>query len=374
MPATIRTETYDTVLTTTMRHLMEGGIHDQITRGNVVVNMLVSKGRFRSIAGGERIRVPLMYQQNSGADIYAGYGQLDTTPQDGHTSSFWPWSQMAVPITVSGLEKLQNNSREAVISLVMAKTDQSQATATELLNNCLVAGRIQSGGTGNLNAFVPRIGKLDSSANGPNPLPYLIDANPARSVSVGDINGANESWWRNNALASTAASFAAYRKEKNRMYNDCSKGVGGPPDMIISTQRVWEMYVESLTSNERYTSEQNRARQVDILGGFGMDSIMFRNAVHIWDEIVPDVGTSTANLVDNIGTHDQSGAHGTEYMMNSAAMEYIVHSNRNWIQTPFITPVNQDASVSHLLWAGQVVVNNRRKLGVIYDIDNSLVS
>lgn len=377
MPATIRTETYDAVLTTTMRHMMSAEIHDQITRSNFIVSMLKSKGRFRSVAGGERIKVALMYQQNSGADIYSGYGQLDTTPQDGITAAFAPWAQMAVPITISGLEKLQNSSREAVIGLLRAKIDQSQATAEELLNNCLVAGRIQSGATGSLNAFVPRIGKIDTSANGPAPLPYLIDANAARSVAIQDINGANESWWRNNATASTATSFNAYKKEKLRMYNNCRKGPGGSPDWIVSTQSVHEMYANGLSPQERY-APGNVSGSIDVLSGMGgvgnqSDWLKFHGATQTWDEVVPDAGTSTANVVDGIGTADQSGAHGTEYYLNSRAMEYVVHSQRNWIQTPFVTPVNQDASVSHLLWMGQVVVNNRRKLGVLYDIDNSIV-
>lgn len=357
--------------------MMDAGIHDNISRSNIIVRWLERRGRFRRVGGGERIKVALMYALNSGADIYSGYGQLNDTPQDGITSAFWEWSQMSVPITISGKEKLQNASREGIINLLRAKIDQSEATAQQLLNNCVVAGRIQSGATGNLNAFVPRIGKVDTSANGPDPLPFLVDANPSRSVVVGNINGSTESWWQNNATASTASSFAAYKREKTRMYNNCRKGPGGAPDLIICTQATHELYSTLLSSQERY-APSNVGNNIDVLAGMGEDRdewLKFKGAWQIWDEDVVDPGTTTANPVDEIGTADDpTGAHGTEYYLNTRAMEYVVHTQRNWMQTPFVTPVNQDASVAYLLWMGGVVLNNRRKQGVLYDIDNTISS
>lgn len=377
MAATIRSETYDAVLTTTMRHMMDAGVHDNISRSNTIVRWLERRGRFRRVSGGERIKVALMYALNSGADIYSGYGQLNDTPQDGITSAFWDWSQLSVPITISGKEKLQNSGREGVISLLRAKMDQSEATAQQLSNNCIVAGRIQSGATGSLNAFVPRIGKVDTSANGPDPLPFLVDASPSRSVAVGNINGATETWWRNNATASSASTFIAYKREKTRLYNQCRKGPGGAPDLIISTEAVHELYSTLLSSQERY-APGNTGSGIDVLGGMGEDRdewLKFKGAYQIWDEDVPDPGTTTANPVDGIGTADDpTGAHGAEYYLNTRAMEFVVHTQRNWIMTPFMTPVNQDASVAHLLWMGGLVVNNRRKLGVLYDVDNTIAA
>lgn len=298
--------------------------------------------------------------------------QLDTTPADGITSAFYPWAQLAVPITISGLEQRQNNGPEQIRDLLRAKMTQSEASAMELLNNCVTAGKISSGATGSLNAFVSRTGRLDSSADGPHPLAFLIDAVAARSVSVGDINGSTETFWRNQVSASTATTFAGFKQEMGNLYNTCRRGVGGPPDLGILDQLIWELYFNSLQSQERYFVTNQRI--IDVLGGAGEDMLKFRNATLVWDEVVPDVGTSTANVVDSIGTSLQSGAHGTLYFVNSNALEYIVHTDADWTQTEFITPVNQDAKVAHLLWQGQVVATNRRKNGVLYDIDNSITS
>jgi hypothetical protein len=371
MASTTRTEVYDAVLTTTARH-MNGEIRDNITRSNKLIAWLEGNGRKRMVSGGERIKVPLMFEQNQGADIFSGYGQLDTTPADGITAAFFPWSQMAVPITISGLEQRQNNGPEQIRNLLQAKMRQSEASAMELLNNCIVNGKIASGATGSLNQFVARTGSLDSSADGPNPVAVLVDANPSRSVSVGDINGNTESFWRNQAKASSATTFAGFKNELNNLYNTCQRGVGGPPDIGLCDQRVWELYFQSLHSQERYfvTSE----RVINILGGASEDALKFRNAILVWDEVVPDVGTTTADAVDGIGTHLDDGSHGTMFLLNSESLEYVVHPDADWSQSDFITPVNQDAKVAHLLWQGQWVVNNRRKNGVMYDIDNTISS
>lgn len=375
MPAITVSEVYDAVLTTTAR-AMNPTIRNNITRGNKLCSWLKERGRFRTQSGGERIQVPLMYGHNSAADIYQGYGLLATTPQDGITSAFFPWAQMAVPVTISGLERKKNKGSSRVINLLEAKEAQSEATAQELLNNCIVTGRIASGATGSRNQFSPRIGALDPSASGPLPLPALIDADPTRSVSIGEINGASGSntWWRNYSAAGGTATYRGYLRDKLRMYNTCSRGILGSPDLILSDQYIYEVYWNSLQNAERYIVTDERT--INVLGGG--DMLKFKGAIHIWDEVVPDVGTTTAHVVDAVGTLTngavQSGAHSTEYFINSQAMEYVVESETDWAHTPFQTPVGQDMTVAHYLWMGQVVINNRRKLGVLYDLDNSIAS
>ena len=308
---------------------------------------------------------------NTGADIYAGYGITTVVPQDGITSAFYPWSQLAVPVTISGLEEMQNSGENAVLSLIQSKVQQAEASAKQLLNQCIVMGRISGGATGSLSQFIARVGKLDNSASGPLPIPALVDANASRSVSIGSINGSSEAWWQNQAIAATATSYASYKTQKGRLYNNCSRGIMGHPDLILSDQLVWELYFNSLQSQERYVVTNQR--DIDVLGGAGDDMLKFRGAVHIWDEVVPDVGTSTATpeteegFGDGVGTYLQSGAHGTEFHLNTQCMEYIVHSRRDWVNTPFVKPANQDARTSHLLFMGQLTVNNRRKQGVMYD-------
>jgi len=180
------TDNFDALLTTTLR-AVEPKLRDNITRSNRLLAWLDSKGRMRKQDGGERVQVPLMYQQNTTADIYSAYGLLNTTPQDGITSAFYSWAQLSVSIAISRKEERQNSGRARILNLLEAKTMQAEVSLRELLNNCLVTGRItSSSATGQ---FFARVGTMDTGAQGPLALPVLIDASPSRSVSVGNING-----------------------------------------------------------------------------------------------------------------------------------------------------------------------------------------
>jgi hypothetical protein len=364
-PSTL-TDAYGALLTTTLRN-MQPRLRDNITRGNRLLAYLDMKGQWRSEDGGERVKVALMHALNSTADIYSGYGVLDTTPQDGITAAFYEWAQLSVSIAISRKEERQNSGKSKALSLLESKVKQAEASLKELLNNCLVAGRITASAASG--RFFARIGRLDSGASGPLPLAALIDANAARSVAIGNINGNTYSFWRNQADSSTGTTFAAYKQELNNIYNDCSKGSGGFPDLLLGDQVAWEQFWNSLQNQERYVVTDKRV--IDVLGGMngGDDLLKFRGATFIWDEVVPDVETN-AEVVDAIGTVSTS----TVFLINSSTMEIVVDKETDVITTPMVRPENQDARVSQILWMGALGVNNRRKNGVLYGISRSINS
>ena len=360
-PSTL-TDPYGALLTTTLR-AMQKRLHDNISRGHVWLRWLDARGRFRNQDGGERVKVALMHALNSTADIYSGYGTLDTTPQDGITAAFYEWSQLAVSIAISRKEERQNSGQSRALSLLESKVTQAEQSIQELLNNCIVAGRITS--SASLGRFFARQGRLDSGASGPLPLAALVDASPSRSVAIGNINGNTYSFWRNQATSSVATTFNGLKLEMNTVYNNCSKGAMGQPDVLIGDQVAWETYWGALQNQERYIITEPRT--VDILGG--TEALKFRGAAFVWDEVVPDVETN-AEVVDAIGTITVSNI----FFLNSETWEFIRDSETDFITTPMVRPENQDARVGQILWMGAMGVNNRRKNGVLYGISRSITS
>jgi hypothetical protein len=364
LPSTL-TDPYGALLTTTMRNWMPR-LRNNITRTNKLLGWLDSGGRTRTINGGERIAVPLMYAHNSTADIYSGYGLLDVTPADGMTAAFYNLAQLSVSVTISRLEERQNSGKARMLDLLEGKFRQSDFSIRELLNNCLVAGRIASGAPSANGQFVARVGRMDSNAQGPLPLTALVDSDPTRSrTDIGNINAATYSWWRNQALESTATTFAGLKQEMLDMYTRCERTAGGEPDLILTDRIGWSMYFNSLQSQERYFRSDERA--VNVLGG--SKALAFLNAAMIWDEVVPDV-TTNADVVDGIGTVSLS----TMYFLNTELMEFITDSETDFISTPMVRPENQDARTGQILWMGCLAVSNRRKQGVLKGIAQTIVS
>src|SRR5262245_31273375 len=320
------------------------------------------------------MQVFLLYAKNSTADIYSNYGQLDTAPQDGMTSAFFDWGQFAASITMSGAEKAKNSGRARILNLLESKTYQTEESLSEMVNTSLIAGRITA--SADLGQYFARVGRIDTSAQAPLPLPALIDANPARSVAIGGINGATETWWRNWAVDSSADNLATLRREMINMYNRCGSGPGMTKvDLMVGDQEATEMYWSGLEQKEQYMFTSQRI--VDVLGGGGVDVMRFMQAAFIWDEMVVDPKTNSGfGPVDALGNPSTIGTNtlSTIYFITSSALEMQVMAGRNFNTTEFLTPVGQDASTAEVLWMGGVGINNRRKLGVLFGISRTIAA
>lgn len=368
------TDDYDALLTTT-RRAMQPRIRDNITRGNRVLAWLDANGQTRFQDGGERIQVPLMHSLNSTVDIYQGYGTISTTPQDGITSAFYTWSQIGASTSISRKEERQNSGASRLISLLESKETQTMNTVREMLNNCIVSGRITA--SADEGRFLALQGTLDTSASGPLPLGAIIDTQNNRNVAIGNINPNTHSFWRNVSQEFGATNtFAALKKEMNEVYNDTSKGVGGSPDLMIGDEVAWETYFNALQSQERYFVTAQRV--IDVLGGPTGDNsslLRFRGAVFIWDEVVPDLETNATVVNGPPGT---AGV-GTVTLSNiwficTPCLEWVTDSQTDFIMTPMVRPIGQDARTGMTLWMGAMGTNNRRKLGLLYGINQSITS
>jgi hypothetical protein len=258
---------------------------------------------------------------------------LDVTPQDNITSAFYTWAQFSTSITISRLEERQNSGRSQALDLLKAKTTQSMASMKELVNNCMVAGRITTGASSAAGQFDARRGRLDSGASAVLPLPALIDANPTRSrTDIGNINPNTYGFWANKAAnASAVTTFAGYKSTLNNMYNQCSRGAMGSPDLLMGTQVAWEQYWNSVQTQERYVITDKRV--VDVLGG--SSALAFRDAAFMWDEVCVDAGTN-GSLVDSLGLSSGDIQKDTVYFINSECMEWVYDAQTNFITTPMV--------------------------------------
>lgn len=366
VPSTL-TDAYGALLTTTLR-AVEPTLRDNITKSNKWLSWLQANGRMKGQDGGERVRVPLMYGLNTTADIYSGYGLLDTTPQDGITSAFYTWAQLSGSITISRLEERQNSGKSAALNLLQVKTTQAMNSIKQLVNNSIVAGRITTGASSSLGQFDARVGRMDSGAKSLLPLSALVDASPTRSrTDIGNINPNTYTFWGNFAQDFAAVTtFAGFKFNLTHLYNNASRGVMGSPDLMLGSQVAWEQYWNALNVQERYLISNQRT--IDILGG--TSALAFRDAQFVWDEVVPDPGTN-GTMVDSIGLSSGDLQKDCVYFLNSEAFEWIYDAETNFITTPMVRPQDQDARTGQILYMGIMGVNNRRKNAVAYNIQHT---
>lgn len=325
-------------------------LQDNVSRSN----SLFSEMPWKSEDGGLYVAEDLMYAL-SPVDSFEGYDELPLTPTNGITQSQWQWAQAAVPIAISEKERKQNKHR--LVNLITAKISQAEIGMKEFWPKAFLQGGLVNGSGSNLytpytslangSTFVDPLGKLV----------YYESGTTWPSLSVGGIDQNTNDWWRNQSKASSATTCTAFMDEILNMYNTCSKGPGGPPNLIICDQVTWEL----INKSYRIYYQNNSSSD----GNFPFPNIKFFGARIVWDEFVPDVANNT--LTPETGK-------GTMYFLNTKFMSCAYESETNFVATEFQKPINQDAKYKHILWMGTVTLSNRRKQGVLGNIARTLTN
>lgn len=319
---------------------------DNIGKVNAFLNFLMKNG-YKSAAGGTHIVEPLMYGLTP-ADWYDGYDELVITPTDGITQALFDWRQLAAPIMYS--EKERKLNKQNLIDLVDTRIRQTEMGIHEKLNQSILYGA----GAGALST--PQASGLNG-ASGIDPLPLIIHYSPTSAATIGGIAQNTYSWWQNKQKESAATTWATLFNEFQNMYNNCSKGSGGEPNLILCDQTTYETFQAAIYSKFRYLDNDKN---------FDFEHFKFKKAYVVWDECVPNVYAGTLDTTTTTG--------GTAYFINTQFFRLRYEAETNFITSKFKEPVNQDARVAHILWMGNMTCSNRRKQGVIGKISRAIAA
>lgn len=296
------------ILSTTLKKYRKT-LTDNIHKSNAVFVYLKANGGMRSEDGGERIVEPLMYGKNTTAKSYDGYDSLDTTPQSGIDSAEFNWKQYSVSIAISGKEERQNAGTSRIINLLDAKTKQAELSLMEQLSVGLFSDGTTNGG-------------LDLTG---------FEAMVSNSGTYGGINSATYTWWQ--AGVDTATESLGLTKMRTA-FNTASVGGKDTPNLIVTTQTLFESYEGLATANIRLDAPAALK-----LNDLGFQTQSFKGVPIVWDEQCPS---------------------GTMYFLNTKHMGLVYHKDANFETTDFVKPENQDARVAQILWMGNLTCNRRK--------------
>jgi len=322
-------------------------LQDNISASNV----FFKKIKWESEDGGAFVAEDLLYGL-SPVDTYSGYDILPTTVTNGITQAHFQWSQVAAPVSISNEELKKNKKR--IINLMTAKIQQAEIGVQEFWAKAFLRGSLAGSGTSLIAPYTSTV----TGAPFVDPLPRLIfyaAGGSWPSLEIGNINQSTNTWWRNRSRVSAATTREAFMTEMLNMYNLCSIGPGGAPDLILCDQVTWELVHASYRSYF-----QNNAMSD---GNFPFPNLKFFNSLVVWDEFVPDVANNSL---------DTDTGRGTMYFINSKFYRCVYEADTNFIATSLERPINQDAFFKHILWMGAVTMSNRRKHGVIGNIARTL--
>lgn len=319
MAPTSQTLTFDALFATT-HQAYRPKMEDNVFTANPLFWWLKSKDRIKRQDGGANIIVPVMYGKNTTAKSYSSYGILDTTPQDGMTVAIYPWRHIAASVSISGPEERKNSGKSQLIKLITAKENQAELSLIEEVDR-----QAYLDGTGNAGQDIFGLNLLVEDATG---AAWLSD--------VAGINRTTETWWRNQFTDMTAVSFNTSGLDNMRTtYNNCSKG-NIHPDLILTTQTLFERYEKILAANERFIDTRT--------GDAGFQNLLFKASPIVYDTYCPT---------------------GVMFFLTSDYIEFIVDTVMDFKLGEFVRPSDQDARVAQIMLYANLTMSNMARQGRI---------
>lgn len=298
---------------------------DNVTKNNAFLAWIKKSGNVKKVSGGTQILQEFNFAENGNFAWYTGYDQLNVAPQDVISGAIFPFKQAACGVLISGLEQMQNGGREQMIDLMEGRIQTAEAT---MLNN--IATGLYSDGTGaggkqitGLQAAVPDDPTLGTYGG--------ID----RSSVIGNF-------WRSQVVSTGGvAASATIQGFMNQMYAKLVRGADRTK-LILSDALAWQAYVGSLQLLQRFTGTEE--------ANLGFPSVKFFDA-----DVVLDGGIGGAAPSQRM------------YFLNPKYLFYRPHADRNMVPLSpnKRVPINQDAEIQILAWAGNVTCSGAQFQGIL---------
>jgi hypothetical protein len=309
-----------------------GELADNVTANNPILDRLKKRGNVRTFSGGNVILEEIMYNDSTtnNTNSYSGYEVLNIAPNSPVSAAQFSITQYASAVTMSGLEMLQNSSKEQIIDLLEGRIRVAEAQLMNRIDTDIY---------------------LDGTGNGGKNLTGLAAAVPDAPTSgtYGGIDRATWSFWQSQKYSGTTDGGAAVSQANIIQYMTALaiKLVRGndKADLIVADNTYYSLYVNALQAIQRVTSEQE--------AGSGFASLKFYG------------GGTSADVVLGGGI----GAHATAahmWFLNTKYMFLRPHKDRNFVPIGGERQaVNQDAIVKLIGWAGNMTCSGAQFNGVL---------
>lgn len=312
------------VVTSIARRRIMPTVIDNTYRSNPLFFRLYAAKRI--VPGGTQIEVPAMYQELQTGGPYSGYEVLNVAPSDTVKNLAFGWKQHFVNVTVDGSTLIKVDSPESIANFLKLYFKQAQMQMAENLG----VG-IMSDGTN-----VKEITGLEAAVD---------DGGVA--ASYGGLTRASNTWL-NSQDDSTSAVLTL--PVLQNLWSNVQEGAH-TPTLILSRKEQYNRYWNLLQAGQNYPIQPTGSDE--LLGSAGFTNLLFNNVPWTIDSHVFDGPNSTNSAI---------------LMLNEEFIELIVSPRADMYLQDFQRPVNQDAMVALILWAGNLVVANTARQGKLTNI------
>jgi hypothetical protein len=328
--------TISDIIATTIQS-RSGELADNVTNNNALLKKLKMRGNVKPFSGGNVILQEIMYNDSTtnNTNSYSGYELLNITPNSPISAAQFSITQYASAVTISGLEMLQNSSKQQIIDLLEGRMQVAEAQLQNRLNTDMYLDGTGNGGkniTG-LAAAVP-----DTPSTG-------VYGGIDRSTTIGTFwRSITYSGVTNGGAATSAANIQQYM---TALAIQLVRGTDRA-DTIVADNNYFQLYVNSLQAIQRITSDDGSG-----MGGAGFSTLKFYGGGQSAD-VVLDGGIGAAATANHM------------WFLNTNYIFFRPHGDRNFVPIGGERQaVNQDAVVKLIGWAGNLTTSGAQFQGVL---------
>lgn len=307
------------VSTTFRKHRKE--IKDNLSNRNALLKYIMKRGNYLKEDGGLTIATPLDYAANSTYQRYSDWDTLNISQSDVISAAEYQWRQIAINVVASGRELRINSGDSRIINLAKARIKNAIRT----FNN-------------NFSSDLYSAGSLTNQINGLQAI--VADTN---TNTVGGIDASTWAFWQNTVYDASVNSVtpSSTTIENGLMlplWLQLDRGPDDQPDLIVADNTYYQYFEGSQASLKRYTGAESAN------GGFV--TLKYKNADVLFDG---NSGIPSNHM----------------YFLNTNYLQLVVHQDADMEIMDEMRPVNQDGSVTPILWMGNLTCSNRKLQGVI---------
>lgn len=314
------------IVTTTIENRSKT-LADNVSKSHALLDRLEQKGKAKPADGGRRILQELEFAENGTFGWYSGYDALNISPSEVFTAAEYDWKQCAVAVSISGLEQLMNSGEEQFIDLLESRMGNAERTMKNQMGQAVYGDGTVAGGKA--------IGGMQ-----------LLVADTVNAGTVGNINRANWTFWRNVSFSGVtdggvAVSTANILDYMARVWLQLVRGVE-KPDLILTDNNYYRLYWQSLLPQQRFMSSA--------MAQSGFESLKYQSA-----DVVFDGGIGGGCPTNHM------------YFLNTDYIYLRHHPKRRYValgqKERFST--NQDAMVQLMGWAGNMTLSAGMMQGLL---------
>ena len=346
---------------------------DNIYNSNILCLKLLKNAEM--LDGGKNIVIPVEYAKLSGSTsgwITDG-GNTATASEETYKKATYDWATAYTGLKVPGSEDLVNRGSSQVLSMLKSKLKSAEKTIRDQFGTGLFnAGQVSNGlvslngggtiASGDYTSFDNGVSIIEDLASDTSV--FHFPGNVDNTVcgyrrSLGGINSDSLDWWNAKMgsfelasgdvavgsatgsmtwanLVDTTNGVSNIARAMTRMYGACTVD-NDQPDLIVTTQAIYDAYETSLQANKRFAGS-------DDIADSGFDSLRFKGASVVVDSHCPA---------------------GQMYFLNTNYLDFKVHKDRNFAFEDFKRLEGSDNIQARLFWMGQLTCSNPRMMGCL---------